>query len=367
MSQWGEVGWHRFVPQHHDENVRLPFASAHAGRCVLVTGAGGSIGSALVKALAGAGVERLVLLDSSELSLFGLQTDLASTFRNVSFEAILGSIDDDALLDSLFSRHRVDLVYHAAAWKQVPLLESNPFAAVRNNGLGTYTLAQAAIRAGVPRLVLISTDKAVNPRSIMGVSKRIAELALMSLSGAACRMNAIRLCNVIGSSGSVVPIFLRQIAQREPVTVTDPQASRWFLTIREAVEAILACGASPQHGRILLPPVGEPVRIADLARFLIHSAGDGGQVAYIGLRPGDKLTEELVFESERKVGMEGCLTVVETPRLSAGELGTFMDELAVRIVRRDTPGLLRAIHSAIPEYLPSSLVFEQTASAAGHA
>jgi FlaA1/EpsC-like NDP-sugar epimerase len=362
-----EAGWRRFVAQPHGENATLASASARAGRCVLVTGAGGSIGSALVKALAGAGVERLLLLDSSELSLFELQADLASAFRNVSFEAALGSIDDDALLDSLFSRHRVDLVYHAAAWKQVPLLESNPFAAVCNNGLGTHKLAQAAMRAGVPKLVLISTDKAVNPRSIMGVSKRIAELAVVSLSGAACRMNAIRLCNVIGSSGSVVPLFLRQIALREPVTVTDREASRWFLTMREAVEAILAGGAFPQHGRILLPPVGEAVRIADLARFLIRSAGDVGEVTYIGLRPGDKLEEELVFDSERKLGLEGRLTVVETPRLSAGELSAFIDELAVRNTRRDLHGLVRAIQAVIPEYVPSNQLCEQTASAAGPA
>ena len=198
------------------------------------------------------------------------------------------------------------MIYHAAAWKQVALLEANPFAAVKNNGIGTHTLAQAAIRGGVPQLVLVSTDKAVNPRSIMGASKRIAELVVTSFSSAACRMNAIRLCNVIGSSGSVVPIFLRQIEQRQPVTVTDPEVSRWFLTIRQTVEAILACGASEQEGKILLPPVGPPVRIADLAQFLIRAAGDGwpGEMVYIGLRPGEKLTEELIFENEHKLEME---------------------------------------------------------------
>jgi FlaA1/EpsC-like NDP-sugar epimerase len=364
MSPKGQVDWQRFVTQSDTETADFKFAFAHAGRCALVTGAGGSIGSALAKAMAGSGVQRLLLLDSSEASLFELQGQLAREFGNSSSEVVLGSVDDAGLLDSLFSRHRVDLIYHAAAWKQVPLLESNPFAAVWNNGVGTHTLAQAAVRGGVPKLMLISTDKAVNPCSIMGASKRIAELAVASLSSASCRMNAIRLCNVIGSSGSVVPIFLRQIAQREPVTVTDPKVSRWFLTTRQAVEAILACGASPQHGRILLPPVGEPVRIADLAQFLIDSTGDGwpGEVVYIGLRPGEKLTEELIFESERKVQMEGCLTVVDTPSLRPRELSAFIDELGHRIKLRDLPGMLRAIHSVIPEYVPGTQLLEQATS-----
>ena len=376
MSQRGEAGWHRFLPGPHAKHASFRFAPDHTGRRVLVTGAAGSIGSALAKALAGAGVEHLLLLDSSEIGLAELRRQLASCGvgpRDVRSacpaDFVCGSIDDAALLDSLFSRHPIDLVYHAAAWKHVPLLESDPFSAVRNNGIGTHILAQAAIRGGVSNLVLISTDKAVNPRSIMGASKRIAELAVVSLSRAACRMNAIRLCNVIGSSGSVVPLFLRQIAQREPVTVTDPEAMRWFLTMREAVEAILACGVSSREGRILLPPVGERVRIADLARFLIRSSGNGwpGEVTYIGLRPGDKLTEEMSYQSERKVGTEGCLTMVETPNLSAAELSAFIDEIGDRWERRDLPGLLRAIHSVIPEYVPSAQLFEQAASAAGHA
>ena len=364
MSQRADVDWRRFLPQPRGETVNGNSVFAHAGRSVLVTGAGGSIGSALVKALARAGVERLVLLDSSEAGLFELQNQLAATSREVSCEAVLGSIDDAGVLDSVFTRHRIDLVYHAAAWKQVPLLESNPFSAVRNNSIGTHTLAEAALRFGVPQLVLISTDKAVNPHSMMGVSKRVAERAVVSLSSARCRMNGIRLCNVIGSSGSVVPIFLRQIAERMPVTVTDRLASRWFLTAQESVEAILGCGASTQEGRIFLPHVGEPVRVADLAQFLIRSATNGApaEVAYIGLRPGEKLTEEMVFEHERNVGMEGCLTVVETPKLSAGDLSALIGELSACIRLRDLPGLLRIMQRVVPEYVPSVQVLRQAAT-----
>jgi FlaA1/EpsC-like NDP-sugar epimerase len=177
-------------------------------------------------------------------------------------------------------------------------------------------------------------------------------------------MNAIRLCNVIGSSGSVVPIFLRQIAQREPVTVTDPRVTRWFLTTSQTVEAILACGTSAQEGKILTPTVGQPVRIADLARVLIRRAGDGwpGEVVYIGLRPGEKLTEELIFESERKVQMENGLTVVETPSPGAAELSAFIGDLADRIQLSDLPGMLRAIQSVAPEYVPATHLLEQATS-----
>lgn len=353
MRSSSEVDWRRFLGHPDGEPAASGFEFAHAGQCVLITGAGGSIGSALAKAVAGAGVQ-LILLDSSELSLFQLQNEIAGTHENVPFEVVLGSAGDAGLLDSLFSRHQVDVIYHAAAWKQVTLLEGNPFAAVNNNGIGTHTLAQAAIRGGVPQLVLVSTDKAVNPRGIMGVSKRIAELAVTFSSSSVCRMNAIRLCNVIGSSGSVVPIFLRQIEQRQPVTVTDPSVSRWFLTIRRTIEAILACGASEQEGKILLPPVGPPVRIVDLAKVLIRAVGNGwpGEVVYIGLRPGEKLTEELTFESERKMEMEGCLTVLETPTLRAGELSALIGELGDRIQLGDLPGMLRAIRSVVPEYEP---------------
>jgi FlaA1/EpsC-like NDP-sugar epimerase len=166
-------------------------------------------------------------------------------------------------------------VYHAAALKHVPLLELNPLAAVRNNAIGTYTLAQAAIHHGVPALVLVSTDKAVNPHSIMGASKRLAELTVAALSGPQCRMNAVRLGNVVGSTGSVVPIFLEQISKGGPVTVTHPEASRYFMSLHAAVRRSWPPAPRSAPGRILLPELGEPERIADLARFLIE-AGRGG-------------------------------------------------------------------------------------------
>jgi FlaA1/EpsC-like NDP-sugar epimerase len=326
---------------------------------VLVTGAGGYIGSALVKAIAGAGPRCMVLLDSSEYNLFEICRHLELTFEHVPHEAALGSVDDTALLDGIFSRFHPEMVYHAAAFKHVPLLECNPIAAVRNNTIGTWVLAQAALRHGASKLVLISTDKAVNPHSVMGASKRIAELVVVSLSSAACRMTAIRLGNVIGSGGSVVPVFLEQIAERRPVTVTHADASRWFMSLREAVEAILACGAASCEGRILLPELGGPVRIAELAGFLIRSAGSTQEIPirFTGLRPGDKLTEELTFRTEIKDGfVEGSLEVVKTAKLTPAALREVMEQLSGCIARHDSHGLIRVLSAVVPEYVPSAQV-----------
>lgn len=275
-----------------------------AGQSVLVTGAGGFIGSALVKRIVDAGPARLAMLDASEQNLF----EIAQTIKD---EAILGSVTDERLLDDVFTRCRPNVVLHAAAYKHVPLLESNPFAAIHTNTIGTYRVAEAAIRHGAARLVLVSTDKAVYPRSILGASKRIAEFAVLALSSARCQMNAVRLGNVWGSTGSVVPIFQRQIAEGGPVTVTHRDATRYFLTLDAAVEVILAGAAADCAGRVLLPELGSPVRIEDLARQLM---GDRNvPISFTGLRLGDKLSEELVYADEVKEGECGPLSVYRSP------------------------------------------------------
>ena len=269
---------------------------------------------------------------------------------------------DSSLVNAVLDRFRPDAIYHAAALKHVSLLENNPFAAVRENAVGTYTLARAALSHGTPRVALVSTDKAVNPHSIMGASKRLAELTVAALSAPECRMNAVRLGNVIGSSGSVLPIFLEQISAGGPVTVTDPQASRYFLTLDEAVDAILAAGAVGCSGRILLPELSEPERIADLAGFLIgatpNSAGTEIPIRFIGLRPGEKLAEDLVFESETRDGTAGLLQAIVTPSPSPAELDDLMQELTCCLVSRDLNRLIRAISTAVPEYQPSRPVLD---------
>ncbi len=322
---------------------------------VLITGAGGYIGSALVKAIAASGASRIVLLDSAEHNLFQIRQDLGSVFDEVLCEPVLGSVNDVLLLDEIFTRFQPEIVYHAAAFKHVPLLERNPIAAVRNNAIGSYTLAQAALRHGTTRLILISTDKAVNPHSVMGVSKRVAELAVIAHSTPSSRMNAIRLVNVIGSPGSVVPIFQKQIAEGGPVTVTHPQATRWFMSLNEAVHAILAAGTAEIEGKVLVPEVGVPTRIADLARSLIGSA-DSVPIVFTACRPGDKLTEELVSKTETKEGTMGKLQVIRTCRLQPAELGEIVERLCGSIASHDVPGLIQALVSVVPEYVPSDLL-----------
>ena len=348
--------WTRFLPTDAADTVGGPFPAAHAGQSVLVTGAGGYIGSALVKAIAAAGPNRIVLLDSAEHNLFQIRQQMESAFGHVPCQPILGSVDAVPLLDDILARFQPAIIYHAAAFKHVPLLESNPIAAVRNNTIGTYTLAEAALRHGTPRLILISTDKAVNPHSVMGVSKRLAELIVVALSSAACRMNAIRLGNVIGSTGSVVPIFLRQIAERRPVTVTHPEATRWFMSLSETVAAILASGAAEVEGRILVPELGAPTRIAHLARFLIGEAAEV-PIVFTGCRPGDKLTEELVYKAETNEGsIPGPLHVIRTCRLQPPQLEAIIERLGDSVASRDVPGLIRVLGSVVPEYVPSALL-----------
>jgi FlaA1/EpsC-like NDP-sugar epimerase len=330
--------------------------AAHAGQSVLVTGAGGYIGSALVQAIAAGGPALIILLDSSEHNLFQIRQRLESAFREVPCEPVLGSVDAVPLLDDIFARFQPQVVYHAAAFKHVPLLERNPLAAVRNNAIGTYTLAQAARRHGTPRLILISTDKAVNPHSVMGVSKRIAELAVVSLSSPQCRMNAIRLVNVIGSPGSVFPIFLKQIEERRPITVTHPEASRWFMSLNQTVDTILASGGAELDGRIFIPQLGAPTRIVDLARFLIGAAADI-PILFTGCRPGDKLTEELVSRSETKEGtIPGPLDVIGTCRILPAELAEIVQRLGDCIASHDVPELIRTLCSLVPEYVPSTML-----------
>jgi len=285
---------------------------------ILVTGAGGYIGSALVKAIAAGDPRHLVLLDACEQNLFEIS-------RCVPGEAILGSVTDADLLHDIFERFRPSIVYHAAAFKHVPLLERNPLAAIQNNAIGTYTLARTLLRHDPARLVLVSTDKAVNPCSFLGLSKRIAELAVVSLSTRRHPMNAVRLGNVAGSTGSVIPIFRQQIAAGEALTLTHRDATRYFVSLEKAVDAILAAGAADCAGRILLPGLGAPVRIEELARSLMGESRL--PIRYIGLRPGDKLSEDLLFTNEEREGTAGQLEIIRTPAPDAASLDAVIDRL----------------------------------------
>lgn len=349
----GGPGWERFLPPSTAAGFRTRFGAAFAGQTVCIAGAGGFIGSALVKALAPEGLRSLILIDSSEYGLFRVQRRMEAAHAGVSSIPVLGSIGDDGLLDEVFTRFRPDIVFHAAAFKHVGLLERNPFAAFANNAVGSWTLARSALRHGVSKLVLVSTDKAVRPRSVMGVSKRIAELMTLS-----CANNAVRLGNVIGSTGSVVPLFLEHIRKGEPLCVTDIEASRYFLTADETVAAILAAGAAPCEGKVLMPDFGEPVRIAELAHFLAsaHNRGET-PIRLTGLRPGEKVTEDLIGPGETAIGtIDGPLTVVETPLLSPAECSDAAAQLSACIAGRRIESLLETILRLVPDYVPHALL-----------
>jgi FlaA1/EpsC-like NDP-sugar epimerase len=276
------------------------------GRTVLVTGAAGSIGSELCRQILAFGPRRIVLLDHSENGLFYVERELRERAGAIEIVAAIASITDSRRLRTLLQKYRPEVVFHAAAHKHVPMMEINPGEAVKNNVLGTRTLVNEAVRASVEAFVMISTDKAVNPTSVMGACKRAAEMYVQALSaGSATRLVTVRFGNVLGSNGSVVPLFKEQIRRGGPVTVTHPDMTRYFMTIPEATQLVLQAGALGRGGEIFVLDMGEPVRVLDMARDLIRLTGltEGRdiQIAFTGLRPGEKLYEELYDDAEERL------------------------------------------------------------------
>jgi FlaA1/EpsC-like NDP-sugar epimerase len=325
---------------------------------VLLTGAGGSIGSALARAVLASEPRLVVLLDQSERSLYEIESSLTSLRGSAARVSILGDNGDPELLREIFDRYRPDVILHAAACKHVPLMEKNPIAAVRTNAIGTNILAKTAADFGVPNLIMISTDKAVSPRSIMGASKRAAELALLRWTTGRSCMRAIRLGNVLGSQGSVVRTFEQQISVGGPVTVTHPNVSRYFLDMKRAVELILAVLSLNEEGQIFLSDLGEPVRILDLAHEVIRKAGfqPGLEIpiTWIGLRPGDKISENFVDERESVTPTcDPRLFAVKTPPIPDDEFDYLMNELTAGVTRRDASMVIETLCKLVPEYQPA--------------
>jgi FlaA1/EpsC-like NDP-sugar epimerase len=274
------------------------------GRVVLVTGAGGSIGSELARLVAGFGPAKVLLMGRGENSVYEIDRELATDHPEVDRFPIIGSVTDEVALDKLFDEHRPEIVFHAAAHKHVHLMEFFPDEAIKNNLTGTRRLIETAERYGADRLVMLSTDKAVRPRGVMGASKRLAELTMLRKTSEGCRTKliAVRFGNVLGSRGSVVPMFRQQVRLGGPVTVTHPDVTRYFMTIREAAMLVLEAGFAGRGGEIFVLDMGDPIRIAELAEHVIRLSGlePGTDIAieYCGLRPGEKLHEELWSSSE---------------------------------------------------------------------
>ena len=325
-------------------------------RRVLVTGAGGSIGSELARQIARFSPASLLLLDRAESALFEIDRELRALWPQLDPRPLVADVGDEGRLRRLFAEHRPEVVFHAAAHKHVPLMESHVGEAVRNNVLATRGLGKLAAEAGTEALVLISTDKAVRPTSVMGASKRLAELVIQDLDAryAGTRFLAVRFGNVMGSAGSVLEIFRRQIAEGGPLTVTHPEMTRYFMTIPEAAQLVLQAGAMGEGGEIFVLDMGEPVRIVDLARKMIALSGfaPGREIgiAFTGLRPGEKLAEELGLDDER-------IAKTRHPKIFIGKLSPYPAEtveqaltaLATLVEAGDDGALRTLLSELIPE------------------
>ena len=339
------------------------FARNIAAKVVLVTGAGGSIGSELCRQIASQRPAKLLLLDHSEFALYSIDQELRDSWNGIELVACLGSVLDERLMATLLREHKVQTIYHAAAYKHVPLVEANMPQGLRNNVFGTLVVARAALEAGVEMCILISTDKAVRPTNVMGASKRAAELIFQAAairSGTRTMFSMVRFGNVLDSSGSVVPLFRRQIETGGPVTITHPDIIRYFMLIGEAAQLVVQAGAMARGGDVFVLDMGEPVRIADLARTMIHLSGltertpqhaDGDiEVRYVGLRPGEKLYEELLIGESVVPSGHPRIMCARERHIEPALLDKMLESLRVACDADDHTAMLRQLRNLVPEY-----------------
>lgn len=337
----------------------------NSGSVIMVTGAGGSIGSELCRQISTCEPKRLILVDVSEFALYKIDQELKEMFSQVEIIPILGSVLDEARMISVMKEYRVQVVYHAAAYKHVPLVEQNPIEGVKNNVLGTYFTARAAAKTSVSRFVLISTDKAVRPTNVMGASKRMAELVMnlvghQSLSLEAVNgvlpiptsFCAVRFGNVLNSAGSVVPLFRQQISEGGPLTVTHKEVSRYFMTIPEASQLVIQAGALSSGGEVFLLDMGEPIRIYDLAQKMIELSQREGranvEIKITGLRPGEKLYEELLIDpkTSQATPHEKIYKSVE-PQHNPKELAEALAEIEKSLDERSTQDIFKVLERVV--------------------
>jgi FlaA1/EpsC-like NDP-sugar epimerase len=339
-------------------------------RTILVTGAAGSIGSEIVRQLTRFNVSRLVLIDNAETPMFNLENELLEHFAHAPVRTILADVTDQTRMERIFREYHPDFVFHAAAYKHVPLMEQNPYEAVRVNVGGTTILTNLAVKYGVEKFVMVSTDKAVNPTNVMGASKRTCEQILRSrasLEGNKTQFVITRFGNVLGSNGSVIPIFRRQIEEGGPVTVTHPEITRYFMTIPEACQLVLEAGFMGSGGEIFVFDMGEPVKIADLARQMIKLSGyepdKDIKIEYTGLRPGEKLYEELLTDKEKTLP-------TYNRKVKIAEVADFDHEatlaktvsLLQSCYRLSEEELVRKLSAIVPEYNSSNSKFATEAT-----
>jgi FlaA1/EpsC-like NDP-sugar epimerase len=336
------------------------------GKTVLITGCGGSIGSELCRQVIKYQPNSIILLDSSESNLFNIQMEMQNEQYFRHCEAVLAHVQNRQLMNDIFKKYKPQVVFHAAAYKHVPMLEKNPWEAVFNNIMGSRMVMEMSLKHQVERFVLVSTDKAVRPTNVMGTSKRITELIMQSLQGNGTRFMAVRFGNVVGSSGSVIPLFRRQIEQGGPVTVTHPEINRYFMTIPEASQMILQAGAMGEGGEIFVLRMGTPVKISDMARDLIRLSGKEPDVdikiVFTGLREGEKLYEELITVGEDilPTGHEKVMVLRSNEHSSdvqfllktKEKLNKAIDDLAKEAQSHDGKTIKKKLKEIVPEYTP---------------
>ena len=353
------------------------FASNIAGKVVMVTGAGGSIGSELCRQILSQKPRRLVLLDHSEFALYTIDHEVLQATPGADIVTCLGSVLDETLLRDLMRQHKVQTVYHAAAYKHVPIVEANVQQGLRNNVFGTLNVARAALEADAETCILISTDKAVRPTNVMGASKRVAELVLQAAALRPSRtvFSMVRFGNVLGSSGSVVPLFRRQIQAGGPITITHPDIIRYFMLIPEAAQLVIQAGAMARGGEVFVLDMGEPVRIADLARSMIRLSGltektaaqpDGQiEIKAVGLRPGEKLFEELLIGDDVVASDHPRIKSARERHIDPALLDKMLASLRVACASNDSESMLRQVRNLVPEFrTPEEVNAEASASLA---
>ncbi len=331
-----------------------------SGKTVLVTGGGGSIGSEICRQVAEHHPKMLVLVDIYENTTYDIQNELKNKYPELNLVVLIASVRNTKRMDMIFETYRPDIVYHAAAHKHVPLMEDSPNEAVKNNVLGTWKVVQAADKWKVKRFVMISTDKAVNPTNIMGATKRICEMIIQTYNTRSkTEFVAVRFGNVLGSNGSVIPLFKKQIEQGGPVTVTHPDIIRYFMTIPEAVSLVLQAGAYAKGGEIFVLDMGEPVKIADLARNLIllsgHKPDEDIQIVYTGLRPGEKLYEEMLMHEEGLQETENKLIHIGKPIKMDEEHFLLQLENLKEYVVQEPEDIRKWVQEIVPTYHPQKL------------
>lgn len=328
-------------------------------KVVMVTGAGGSIGSELARQIAKYRPKQLILLDIYENNVYDVQIELTRRHPELNLKVLIESIRDEKRIDRVMNRYRPEILFHAAAHKHVPLMENNPFSAVLNNVFGTRNVIGAAGKYGVKKFVQISTDKAVNPTNVMGCTKRICEKMIQNANG---KMEtdyvAVRFGNVLGSNGSVIPLFKKQIAQGGPVTVTDERIIRYFMTIPEACQLVLIAGSMAKGGEIFVLDMGEPVKIMELAKNLIKLSGKelgkDIEIKIVGLRPGEKLYEEILLDKETMEETMNNKIFVEKPEVLDGEiLENQLKSLKELLSQEDEEILIQKLREIVPEYHPN--------------